>query len=291
MRSGLIAQKVGMTRVFNDAGEHVPVTVLKVDGCQVVAVRTANSHGYSAVQLGAGAAKVKNVSKPMRGHFAKAKVEPKRKLVEFRVSADALLDVGAELTADHFVAGQRVDVTGTSIGKGFAGVIKRHNFSGMGASHGVSVSHRAHGSTGNSQDPGRVFKGKKMAGHMGAARVTTQNLTIVSTDADRGLILVRGAVPGADGGWVLVRDAIKAPAPEGAPFPAAVRAAGNGGVAPAEAAAEPPAAETEAPAAVEEDAVEAAPADDKPDDAAADDALAEDDDQGGAGDAEPEKKD
>ena len=224
MRSGVIAQKMGMTRVFTETGDHVPVTVLKMDSCQVVGVRTEENDGYSAVQLGVGAAKVKRVSKPMRGHFAKAKVEPKRKLAEFRVSADALLEIGAEITADHFVAGQKVDVVGTSIGKGFAGAMKRHNFGGMRASHGVSVSHRAHGSTGNSQDPGRVWKGKKMAGHMGDERVTTQNLEVVQLDADRGLILVKGSVPGAKGGWVLISDAVKAKLPENLPFPGAVRA-------------------------------------------------------------------
>ena len=225
MRTGLIAQKLGMTRAFRDDGSHVPVTVLKVDNCQVVAVKTAESDGYTALQLGVGAAKVKNVSKPMRGHFAKSRVEPKRKLAEFRVSDDAVIDVGAELTADHFVAGQHVDVVGTSIGKGFAGAMKRHNFGGLEASHGVSISHRSHGSTGNSQDPGKVFKGKKMAGHLGDARTTVQNLEIHSTDADRGLILVAGAVPGAKGGYVLVSDAKKRPAPDGLPLPGAVRAA------------------------------------------------------------------
>jgi len=225
MRSGLIAQKVGMTRVFTDEGNHVPVTVLKVDGCQVVSVRTKDKDGYSAVQLGAGVRKPKHTSKPMRGHFAKAGVEPKRKLVEFRVTEDALLDVGAELSVEHFIAGQKVDVTGTSIGKGFAGAMKRHNFGGLRASHGVSLSHRSHGSTGNNQDPGRVWKGKKMAGHMGDVRVTTQNLVVVSTDAERGLILVRGAVPGSDGGWVLVQDAVKSKLPDGVPFPAAIKAA------------------------------------------------------------------
>jgi large subunit ribosomal protein L3 len=225
MRTGLIAEKVGMTRVFDDAGAHVPVTVLKVDTCQVVQVRTAERDGYTAVQLGVGKAKVKNVTKPMRGHYAKAKVEPKRRLVEFRVSADALIEVGSELTAEHFLPGQFVDVTGTSIGKGFAGVMKRHNFGGLRATHGVSISHRSHGSTGNRQDPGRTFPGKKMAGHLGAVRVTTQNLTIVSVDAERGLILVKGSVPGADGSYVLVRDAKKRPAPKEAPFPAALRGA------------------------------------------------------------------
>ena len=238
MRTGLIAEKVGMTRVFDAEGAHVPVTVLKVDNCQVVQVRTAERDGYTAVQLGVGKAKVKNVTKPMRGHFAKAKVEPKRKLVEFRVSADALVEVGAELSAAHFLTGQFVDVTGTSIGKGFAGVMKRHNFGGLRATHGVSVSHRSHGSTGNRQDPGRTFPGKKMAGHLGNVRVTTQNLKIVSVDAERGLIMIKGAVPGADGGYVLVSDAKKRALPKEAPFPAALKAAA--------AAAETPAAEVAA---------------------------------------------
>ena len=223
MRCGLIAQKLGMSRVFTEDGNHVPVTVLKLDNCQVVAVRTEDKDGYNAVQLGIGKAKVKNTNKPMRGHFAKANVEPKRKLAEFRVSADALLDVGAELSVDHFVEGQFVDVAGTSIGKGFAGAMKRHGFKGLRASHGVSVSHRSHGSTGHSQDPGKVFKGKKMAGHMGDKRVTVQNLVVVSTDDERGLIFVRGAVPGAEGGVVYVNDAVKRPAPEGVPFPAGLR--------------------------------------------------------------------
>jgi len=225
MRTGLIAEKVGMTRIFDAEGTHVPVTVLKVDHCQVVQVRTAERDGYTAVQLGVGKAKVKNVTKPMRGHFAKAKVEPKRKLVEFRVSADALIEVGAELSATHFLSGQFVDVTGTSIGKGFAGVMKRHNFGGLRATHGVSVSHRSHGSTGNRQDPGRTFPGKKMAGHLGDVRVTTQNLKIVSVDAERGLIMIKGAVPGADGGYVLVSDAKKRAAPKDAPFPAGLKSA------------------------------------------------------------------
>jgi large subunit ribosomal protein L3 len=223
MRCGLIARKLGMTRVFTADGEHTPVTVLQVDRCQVVAVRTPERDGYAAVQLGAGAAKVGNVTKPLRGHFAKAKVEPKARLVEFRIDPDAMLPVGAELRADHFVPGQFVDVTGTSIGKGFAGVIKRHHFGGLRASHGVSISHRSHGSTGNRQDPGRVFKNKKMAGHMGNRRVTTQNLKVVSTDPALGLILVQGAVPGAEGGFVLVRDAAKRKRPEAAPFPAALK--------------------------------------------------------------------
>ncbi|AWJ84745.1 50S ribosomal protein L3 [Azospirillum sp. TSH58] len=234
MRSGLIAQKVGMTRVFTDDGQHVPVTVLKVDSCQVVAVRTEDKDGYTAVQLGAGAIKVKNVTKPQRGHFAKARVEPKRKLVEFRVDADALIEVGAELSAAHFVPGQFVDVTGTSIGKGFAGPMKRWNFGGLRATHGVSVSHRSHGSTGNRQDPGKVFKNKKMAGHLGDEKVTVLNLKVVSVDEDRGLIFLKGAVPGAEGAWLRIRDAVKKKAPEGLPFPAGIKAAPA-----AEAAAEP----------------------------------------------------
>lgn len=225
MRSGLITQKVGMTRVFNDDGSHLPVTVLKVEDLQVVANRTNDNDGYVAVQLGYGKAKVKNVSKPMRGHFAKAKVEPKAKLAEFRVSEDGLIEVGAELAATHFVEGQYVDVIGTSIGKGFAGAMKRHNFGGLRASHGVSISHRSHGSTGQCQDPGRVFKGKKMAGHLGAARVTVQSLKVVSSDADKGLILVHGAVPGHKGAYVLVKDSVKRAAPEGLPFPAALKGA------------------------------------------------------------------
>lgn len=225
MRTGVIARKLGMTRVFTDAGEHVPVTVLSLDGCQVVAVRTQEKDGYTAVQLGAGAAKVNRTSKPMRGHFSKAKVEPKKKLVEFRVPADALLEVGAEISADHFVTGQTVDVVGTSIGKGFAGGMKRWNFGGLRASHGVSISHRSHGSTGQRQDPGRVFKNKKMAGHLGVDRVTVQNLKIVATDADKGLIYVQGAVPGHDDGYVLVKDAVKREQPDGLPFPAGLRAA------------------------------------------------------------------
>ncbi|MDE0811357.1 MAG: 50S ribosomal protein L3 [Alphaproteobacteria bacterium] len=219
MRSGMIARKVGMTRVFTEDGIHVPVTVLQVDNCQVVAQRNKERDGYTALQLGVGIAKVKRTSQQMRGHFARAQVEPKRKVVEFRVSPDALIDVGSQILPDHFVDGQRVDVIGTSIGKGFAGAMKRHNFHGLRASHGVSVSHRSHGSTGNSQDPGRVWKGKKMAGHMGDVRVTTQNLTVVSTDVDRGLILVRGAVPGSKGGYVLIQDAVKIGAQDGLPFP------------------------------------------------------------------------
>jgi large subunit ribosomal protein L3 len=223
MRTGLIAEKMGMTRLFTEEGNHVPVTVLKVDNCQVVAVRTEETDGYTAVQLGVGKAKVKNVTQPNRGHYAKAKVEPKRKLVEFRVPKDALLEVGAELSAAHFVAGQFVDVIGTTKGRGFSGVMRRHNFGGLRATHGVSVSHRSHGSTGQRQDPGKVFKNKKMAGHYGVERVTTQNLRVVAADGERGLIMVEGAVPGADGGYVLVKDAVKRKAPKDLPFPAALR--------------------------------------------------------------------
>ncbi|MDX9859416.1 MAG: 50S ribosomal protein L3 [Rhodospirillales bacterium] len=224
MRTGLITRKMGMTRVFAEDGSHVPVTVLKVDDCQVIAHRTEDKDGYNALQLGCTAAKVKKVTKAQRGHFAKAKVGPKRHVVEFRISEDAFVDVGAQLSADHFSVGQYVDVTGTSIGKGFAGGMKRHGFGGLLTTHGVSISHRSLGSTGQNQNPGRVFKGKKMPGHLGDRRVTTQNLQIVATDAERGLILVKGGVPGSDGGFLLVRDAAKRPLPEGAPFPAAVLA-------------------------------------------------------------------
>ena len=220
MRSGVIARKLGMTRVFTDAGLHVPVTVLKMDDVQVVSVRQQERDGYTAVQLGAGAAKAKNVSKAMRGHFAKANVMPKSKLAEFRVSKDAVLEVGSTIAPSHFVAGQKVDVVGTTQGKGFAGAMKRHNFGGLGASHGVSISHRSHGSTGQCQEPGKVFKGKKMAGHMGAVRNTTQNIEVVAVDDEEGVVLLQGAVPGPKGGWVLISDAIKAKLPEGVPFPA-----------------------------------------------------------------------
>jgi len=206
MRSGVITQKVGMTRIFTDVGKHIPVTVLKLDNCQVVAQRTDEKNGYCAVQLGAGKSKVKNVAKAERGHFAVAKVEPKRRVAEFRVSPENLIDVGAEITADHFVEGQYVDASGVSIGKGFAGAIKRHGFGGLRATHGVSISHRAHGSTGQCQDPGKVFKGKKMAGQLGNRMVTTLNLRVVKTDPERGLIMVQGAVPGAKGAWVLLRE-------------------------------------------------------------------------------------
>jgi large subunit ribosomal protein L3 len=251
MRTGLIAQKLGMSRVFTDSGDHIPVTVLRIENCQVVAQRTQERDGYVALQLGVGAAKVKNLPKPMRGHFAAAKVEPKAHVAEFRVSEDALVDVGAEITAAHFVAGQYVDVTGTSIGKGFAGGMKRWNFGGLRATHGVSVSHRSLGSTGQRQDPGKTFKNKKMAGHMGAERVTTLNLEVILTDVERGVLMVRGAVPGSEGGWVLVRDAVKRKAPDGLPFPAALRGGDSGG----DGASEPEPAETEAG---EPDATEAA---------------------------------
>jgi len=234
MRSGVIAKKLGMTRVFMEDGRQVPVTVLQMESVQVVAQRRPETDGYSAVQLGAGTAKAKNTTQPMRGHFARASVAPKRKLVEFRVAPENLIDVGAEITADHFVSGQLVDVTGTSIGKGFQGAMKRHNFGGLRASHGVSISHRSHGSTGQCQDPGKVFKGKKMAGHMGDARCTVQNLEVVRTDPDRGLIMLRGAVPGSKGGWVTVRDAVKRKPPEGVPMPAAIRAAAAEAEAPAD---------------------------------------------------------
>ena len=220
MRSGVIARKLGMTRIFNDAGRHVPVTVLKMDDVQVVAQMTGEKNGYTAVQLGAGSAKAKNVSKAMRGHFAKASVMPKAKLAEFRVSEDALVEVGANMAPSHFVAGQKVDVVGTSQGKGFAGAMKRHNFGGLRASHGVSVSHRSHGSTGQCQDPGKVFKGKKMAGQMGNKRITTQNLEIVAVDDNQGIILIEGAVPGSKNGWVYISDAFKKARPDEAPFPA-----------------------------------------------------------------------
>ena len=225
MRSGIIAKKLGMTRLFMDDGKQIPVTVLQLDGLQVVSQRTADKHGYSAVQLGTGTIKAKRVSQAMRGHFAVAQVEPKRKVAEFRVAPENLIEVGAEITAEHYAAGQFVDVSCTSIGKGFAGAMKRHNFKGLRASHGVSVSHRSHGSTGQCQGPGKVFKGKKMAGHMGAAKVTTQNLQVVKTDLDRGLIMIKGAVPGSKGGWVTVKDAVKKPLPDGVPFPAAIKVA------------------------------------------------------------------
>ncbi|MBL3705697.1 50S ribosomal protein L3 [Sulfitobacter sp. BDSS02] len=280
LRSGIIAKKVGMTRLFMEDGKQIPVTVLQLDKLQVVAQRTADKDGYTAVQLGAGTSKAKRVSQAMRGHFAAAKVEPKRKVAEFRVDPDNLINVGEEITADHYFAGQYVDVAGTSIGKGFAGAMKRHNFGGLRASHGVSISHRSHGSTGQCQDPGKVFKGKKMAGHMGAVRVTTQNLEVVKTDAERGLIMVKGAVPGSKGGWVTVKDAVKKPFPENAILPAALKSAAEEAAKAAEEAAAAAAAEAEAEAkrlaeeqaAAEAEALKAAEADieaDKAEDGAA----------------------
>jgi len=235
MRTGLLARKIGMTRIFGSDGSHVPVTVLQVEDNEVVATRSVATDGYTAIQVGAGKAKAKNVTKPMRGHFAKAKVEPKRVLREFRVADDAVVAPGTRLSAAHFVAGQRLDVAATSVGKGFAGSMKRHNFSGTRATHGVSVSHRAHGATGQCQDPGKVFKGKKMAGHMGARQVTTHNLELAGVDAERGLLLVKGAVPGAKGGLVQVRDAVKKARPGDAPYPAGVVGAGGAPAAESEA--------------------------------------------------------
>ena len=246
LRSGVIAKKLGMTRLFLEDGRQVPVTVLQLDNLQVVAQRTAEKDGYSAVQLGAGVAKAKRTTAAMRGHFAKAKVEPKRKIAEFRVSPENLIGVGEEITADHYFEGQFVDIAGTSIGKGFAGAMKRHNFGGLRASHGVSISHRSHGSTGQCQDPGKVFKGKKMAGHLGAVRVTTQNLQVIRTDSDRGLIMVKGSVPGSKGGWVTIKDAVKKPFPESAILPAALKSAAEAARKAAEEAAAAAAAEEEA---------------------------------------------
>jgi large subunit ribosomal protein L3 len=239
MRTGVIAKKVGMTRLFQDDGRHVPVTVLSLEDCQVVSVKNQDRDGYVAVQLGAGAAKPKNVNKPQREHFAKAEVAPKMLMAEFRVSDDAILDVGATISANHFVAGQLVDITGHTQGKGFAGAMKRWGFGGMRASHGVSISHRAHGSTGQRQDPGKVFKNKKMAGHMGDRQRTQQNLEVVRTDEARGLIFVKGSVPGSKGGWLMVRDAVKVDRHADAPYPAAIRsAAGTNDNAPADTPAE-----------------------------------------------------
>jgi len=273
MRCGVIARKVGMTRVFAADGSHVPVTVLQMENCQVTQVRSKDKDGYTALQLGVGSRKVKNVNKALRGQFAKAGVEAKAKMAEFRVSDDTVLEIGATLGANHYVSGQKVDVVGISQGKGFAGAMKRHNFGGLRASHGVSISHRSHGSTGNNQDPGKVFKGKKMAGHMGAERVTTQNLEVVATDPAEGLILIRGAVPGSKGGYVLVSDALKAALPEDAPFPAGLLG---------DAAAEAPVEEApveDAPAedaAVEEVEASAEAAGDAAGDAPAEDAAEED---------------
>ena len=220
MRCGLIAKKIGMTRVFGDDGQSVPVSVLKMDNCQVISKKTKDIHGYNALQIGFGSKKVKNISKAERGHFAKSNVEPKEKIAEFKVSEDALIDVGKTIGVNHFIPGQKVDVIGSSKGKGFAGAMKRHNFAGLRASHGVSISHRAHGSTGQCQDPGKVFKGKKMAGQLGNKRVTTQNVSIVSIDSDEGLILIKGSIPGSKGGFVYIKDAIKSKLPEGIPYPA-----------------------------------------------------------------------
>lgn len=275
LRSGIIAKKVGMTRLFMEDGKQIPVTVLQLDKLQVVAKKTSDSDGYSAVQLGAGTAKVKRTTAPMRGHFAKANVEPKRKLVEFRVDVENLIEVGEEIIADHYFEGQYVDVTGISIGKGFQGAMKRWNFGGLRATHGVSVSHRSHGSTGQCQDPGRVFKGKKMAGHMGAARVTTQNLQVVRTDSERGLVMIKGAVPGSKGGWVTVKDAVKKPFPDAAILPAALASAAAVAAKAAEEAAAAATAEAEAAAAeaaaaeqaaMEASEAEAPAADEKKDD-------------------------
>jgi large subunit ribosomal protein L3 len=245
MRTGVIAKKMGMTRLFQDDGRHVPVTVLALENVQVVARREAERDGYVAVQLGAGVRKAKNVSKPERGHFGKAEVEPKAYVAEFRVAEDGLLEVGAEISADHFVAGQFVDISGQTQGKGFAGAMKRWGFGGLRATHGVSVSHRSHGSTGNRQDPGRVFKNKKMAGHMGDRQRTQQNLEVVRTDAERGLLFIKGSVPGSKGAWLLVKDAVKVARPADAPYPAGIKAAANSNPAPADtpAEAEAPAAE------------------------------------------------
>ena len=273
MRTGVIAKKMGMMRLFNEDGRHVPVTVLALEGCQVVGHRTAERDGYVAVRLGAGVRKAKNVNKPQREELAKFSIEPKARVVEFRLeSEEALLPVGAAIAADHFVDGQLVDITGHTQGKGFAGAMKRWGFGGMRASHGVSITHRAHGSTGQRQDPGKVFKNKKMAGHMGDRQRTQQNLEVVRTDVARGLIFVKGSVPGSKNGWLLIRDAVKYPAPEGAPFPGSLKAdndtqveeevaavAAEATEAPAETSVveEAPAA-TEAPA-VEEAAAEATP--------------------------------
>ena len=265
LRTGLIAKKVGMTRLFMEDGKQIPVTVLSLEKLQVVAQRTAEKDGYVAVQLGAGEAKAKRTSKAMRGHFAAAKVEPKRKVAEFRVAPENLINVGEEILANHYFEGQYVDVSGTSIGKGFAGAMKRHNFGGLRATHGVSISHRSHGSTGQCQDPGKVFKGKKMAGHMGAAKVTTQNLQVVKTDAARGIIMVKGAVPGSKGGWVTLKDAVKKPTPENVIYPAGLKSMKEEAEKLAEEAAAAAAAEEEAAAKAaaeaEQAALEAAEAD------------------------------
>ena len=276
LRTGLIAKKLGMTRLFMEDGKQIPVTVLALENLQVVAQRTADTNGYTAVQLGAGNAKAKRTSQAMRGHFAAAKVEPKRKVAEFRVAPENMINVGETLTANHYFEGQYVDVCGTSIGKGFQGAMKRHNFGGLRATHGVSVSHRAHGSTGQCQDPGKVFKGKKMAGHMGSARVTTQNLQVIRTDADRGVIMVKGAVPGSKGGWVTIKDAVKKPTPENVIYPAGLQSMDEEAKRLAEEAAAAAAAEeaaaAKAAAEAEQAAVEAAEAE-TANEASADDAA------------------
>ncbi len=282
LRTGLIAKKVGMTRLFMEDGKQIPVTVLSLENLQVVAQRTAETNGYTAVQLGAGNAKAKRTSKAMRGHFAAAKVEPKRKVAEFRVAPENMINVGETITANHYFEGQYVDVCGTSIGKGFAGAMKRHNFGGLRATHGVSISHRSHGSTGQCQDPGKVFKGKKMAGHMGAAKVTTQNLQVVKTDADRGVIMVKGAVPGSKGGWVTIKDAVKKPTPENVIYPAGLKSMAEEAERLAEEAAAAAAAEEEAAAKAaaeaEQAALEAAEAE-ATTEASADDAAPEEGDK------------
>jgi large subunit ribosomal protein L3 len=255
MRTGVLAKKLGMTRFFDEAGTHVPVTVLSLEGCQVVGQRTQDKDGYVALQLGAGSKKAKNTNKALRGQFAAALVEPKSTVTEFRVSEDAMIDVGATFTADHFLAGQKVDVQGVTVGKGFAGAMKRWNFGGLRATHGVSLSHRSHGSTGQRQDPGKVFKGKKMAGHMGQDIITTLNVTVFRIDVERGLIMLKGAVPGTEGTYVKIRDAVKKAAPAGLPFPGAFRKAGEDASKPSEV--------EDAPA-VEEDVIAAAPAEEAP---------------------------
>ncbi|MCK0096815.1 50S ribosomal protein L3 [Yoonia sp. F2084L] len=281
LRTGLIAKKVGMTRLFMEDGKQIPVTVLSLENLQVVAQRTPETNGYTAVQLGAGNAKAKRTSQAMRGHFAKAKVEPKRKVAEFRVAPENMINVGETLTANHYFEGQYVDVCGTSIGKGFAGAMKRHNFGGLRATHGVSISHRSHGSTGQCQDPGKVFKGKKMAGHMGAAKVTTQNLQVVKTDATRGVIMVKGAVPGSKGGWVTIKDAVKKPTPENVIYPAGLKSMAEE--------AERLAAEAAAAAAAEEEAAAKAAA--EAEQAALEAAEAEATTEASADDAAPEEGD
>jgi len=286
MRTGVIAKKLGMARFFDEAGTHVPVTVLSLEGCQVIAQRTQDKDGYVALQLGAGAKKPKNTSKAMRGHFGKAEVEPKRTLAEFRVSEGNLIDVGAEFTADHYLPGQKIDVTGTTVGKGFQGAMKRWNFGGMRATHGVSVSHRAHGSTGQRQDPGKTFAGKKMAGHLGQETVTTLNLTVWRVDVERGLILVKGAVPGTEGSFVKIRDAVKIAAPKDVPTPGAFRKAGEEAAAPA-AEEEAPAVEVAAPASIAEEPIAEAPVVE----AAAPEAEAPAADEAPAAEAGPEAED